>query len=298
MDLNVLIRNLNLKRARTRGDEIQCSCPYTEYHLKGTDKTPSFCLNVSKGVFFCFSCGSKGLIEELVAKTRNVSLDRAIELLEDWGFDRITIELARESKKQEVEEILPEGLLSFFDKIKDAPVEMFEGELDDKPVTVYPVRNMRGNLVGAIARSKEDRWHKVLWHMNKKKYLYGEHLVQREKPLLVVEGPGDAIAMKKAGIDNVVALMGITVSKEQVDKLLSLSSDFVIWLDKDEAGKKGWMTLFKRLDNRARVRYVNPWQALEPNEKDPRDVFEKRGAKVVQDIVYTAKSYLEHITEK
>lgn len=296
MNLQELAKYLELQRVKIRGAEINASCPFPEQHLSGKDAHPSFFLNPEKGVYNCFSCGSRGTIEELVAKVKHVSISEALTMLEELGYNRIAL-ILKEKDKNDYPEILPEGILYYFDRVDDEVAETYRGEVDGQECIIYPVRNTNGDLVGALARSVEGRWHKIMWNMNKKRYLYGENLVKKEYPLVIVEGPGDAIAVKRAGVKNVVALMGAALYDEQVEKLLHLSSRLIVWLDRDKAGAKGINQCIRKLDKRATVRYVDPWGTLPKDCKDPKEVYEKFGAEAVQYIIENAKTFLEQVME-
>jgi DNA primase len=292
-----LAQKLNLRKVKIRGEEIRASCPFSKRHLGGHDRTPSFSINIDKGVYHCFSCNSSGTIEELVATILEIPISSAFEVLQEWGFDKLSRKLREKRVEKERPEVLPEGLLLYFDKVDNEFAEIYRGDVDGQDCWVHPVRNRESNLVGAIARSVEGRWHKVLWNTPKKLYLYGEDLVETEEPIVIVEGPKDAISLRKSGLKNVVALMGVSISNEQVEKLLSLSSNFVVWLDRDKAGAQGTQAIWKKLDNRAIVRYVDPFKDFSKEEKDPRDVFEKFGSEKVRETVKNAKTYIEHIME-
>lgn len=296
--LEELAKRLQLRKVKIRGAEIHASCPFPEKHFKGKDTHPSFSINVDKGVYNCFACGSSGTIEELVAELLDISIPAAFETLQEWGFDKLNRELREKELEHERPEILPEGLLLYYDKVEDDFAEIYSGIVDDQECLIYPVRRTDGKLVGAMARSIKDRWHKAMWNIPKKLYLYGEDLVQHEEPIVIVEGPGDTIALRKSGVNNVVALMGVNISNEQVEKLLSLSSHFIVWLDKDRSGAKGMHSIWEKMDNRADVRYVVPWKIEEIKPKgDAKQVFEDFGAEKVKEILSKAKTFLEDVLE-
>lgn len=167
MEPKNLANNLELKRVRIRGPEIMASCPFSYAHARGKDDKPSFSININKGVYNCFSCGARGTIEELVSGLKSISITGALTLLESWGFDRLAIEIAREEIDVKPE-ILPEGLLFYFTKVDDDYAEIYRGEVDENDCLIYPVRNREGQLVGALARSIEGRWHKIMWNMTKR----------------------------------------------------------------------------------------------------------------------------------
>lgn len=292
-----LVNKLSLERAKIRGNEIICSCPFSEKHFKGKDTHPSFSVNVEKGLFLCFACFEKGTIEELVAKVLKISVPAALEVLQEWGFDKLSRELRKKEVVQERPEILPEGLLLYYDKVDDAFAEIYRGTVGGRECLIYPIRNNGGRLVGALARSVVGKWHRVLWNTPKKLYFYGEEHVEKEKTIVIVEGVGDSVSLRKSGLKNVVALMGALISDEQVERLLSLSSSFVVCLDADVAGARGAQRIYETLDNRAFVKYVDPLTWFLKGEKDIRDVYEQRGPEVVREIIDSAKTFLEYLME-
>lgn len=297
MRTDAFIEKLGLERAKVMEDEIHCRCPFPERHLKGKDTTPSFSVNFEKGVYNCFACGSRGTIENLVASVCEVSLSQAVDVLEELGFSKLDIEIEKWVKEEAEEVILPEELLKNYTRL-DEPYEMYNGLVDfgslgKKECTIYVVRDLDGNLVGGNARSKEGRFHKIMWHMLKKYYLCGAQDVDKEQEVVVVEGPKDMLAIKKSGYNNAVALMGSELSEHHVKGLLRLASTFVVWADKDDAGRKLIGEFVERLEPLADVRYVNPWTALTEGENDVYNVYEGRGTEAVISTIAGAQTLLE-----
>lgn len=302
----VLINDLHLEKARVRGNEIHCACPWASLtHMSGRDNNPSFSLNVEKGVYNCFTCGKRGVIEDLIEWILGLSLFETLEFLEDRGFSRLEIALQSLEREQylpsgEKDYFIPEAILEPFECL-DKHNEIYKGEVDGNECIIYVVRNYLGAIVGGEARSIEGRWHKVLWSMEKSHYLYGENFVSQRDcvdyylPLTIVEGAGDCVCVRKAmGMTEVVALFGAYASDTQINKLLRLSDSFVIWLDNDSAGWKGVSRLFKELEPRAtEVRYVSPYDLPVCTDQDPKGIYTEFGWEKVQEIIYGAKSYLE-----
>ncbi len=61
-------------------------------------------------------------------------------------------------------------------------------------------------------------------------------LLEKKRCVIVVEGNMDAIKMSAKGFKNVVALMGVALSNEQIDILKRLKVPVVLMLDNDNAG--------------------------------------------------------------
>jgi DNA primase len=300
MQVEQLAKDLKLQRVKIKDDEIMASCPFAKIsHATGIDSHPSFSINIEKGVYNCFTCGARGIIEDLVAKTFNMSMAQAIDYLEELGMSKL--EIAAHSyidfeEEEEVVRYIPEMVLENFTLIKNFDYEMYEGKVEDQDCLIYVVRDYKHRLVGALARSKEGRFHKNLWHMKKKYFLLGEQNVKYYDPLVIVEGPGDMLAIKKSGWANVVALMGASLSVEQADKIERFTDDVIVWLDRDKAGFDGTYRVFNMLDDKVDLRFVDTSQ-MKDDEKDSRDVLEKRGSDAVYDLILHSMTYLEQLLE-
>jgi DNA primase len=300
MNIDKIIQKLGLEKARLKDDELIASCPFAkDTHFGGTDRNPSWALNTIKGVHYCFSCGKRGTLEELTQELLGVQLSDAVRIVQqefefDPTMDIIDAWETVEILYQSIITFLPEAILDSYTFIENiGGIEIYEGEEDGKDCWIYPVRNSLGLLIGGIARSKEGRYHDNLWHFEKHRFLLGEHVIVKEAPVVIVEGVGDAIAIKRSGWNNVVSVMGSEISKDQIKRLLNLSSYFIVWSDKDPAGFKMLREAYYRLEPRTvTVKYVDTKTELVDDENDPKDVYENRGAKEVLKIIDNAKTNL------
>jgi DNA primase len=71
-----LLERLGCRRIRKRGDEVNCSCPFSENHKHG-DRNPSFGAQVNSdgtSPYNCFACGARGAMEGLAIKSGNNDL--------------------------------------------------------------------------------------------------------------------------------------------------------------------------------------------------------------------------------
>jgi len=127
---------------------------------------------------------------------------------------------------------------------------------------VFPVRLHGGDLIGAVGRTVNNGIPKY-WNYEKfakAQVLFGEHLV-RGRQIVVVEGPLDALAVWQALGDSVeeigvVASMGSELSRVQIQHLVDLSEEVILFMDNDPAGLTASRKNGKQLQGRTQVRYV------------------------------------------
>jgi DNA primase len=305
MKIDKIVEVLGLQKAKIRDDELSACCPFAkETHEKGYDKNPSWSLNLDQLVYNCFTCGERGTLEDLVCYVLDIDVPHALDvIIGDFDIDPLEHEFKVVTKPKLIElptMYFPEGKLAEFDRVEDITYEMYTGVLTDVydreiECKIYPVRDRNTRLVGAVARSLEGRFHKNMWGFHKADFLLGEEEITEGEQIIIVEGPGDRAALREARFHNVVALMGSKPSKTQTLKLIALSNRFIIWPDKDDAGKNiiswGINTLEPLADE---VLYVNPFMELNADENDPKDAFIKRGAIGIRNLLRGAKTSIEY----
>ena len=127
---------------------------------------------------------------------------------------------------------------------------------------VFPIRNPAGELVGYAGRSIDDSEprYKVPGGLKKSLLLWGlDSAVASQKArgaVVVVEGLFAAMKLHQAGFEQVVALMGTTLSEDQEELLLEHFDRVVLLLDGDEAGRLASREIGGRLCERGFVRVV------------------------------------------
>ncbi len=115
----------------------------------------------------------------------------------------------------------------------------------------------------------------------KNKTLYGLNFVNRERQrrkindLIIVEGYMDTIALVQAGIVNVVASMGTSLTEQQAKIIKSQVDTVYICYDGDAAGKASTMRGLDIL----KARGLNVRVMSMPEGKDPDEVIKEHGAK-------------------
>ncbi len=129
---------------------------------------------------------------------------------------------------------------------------------------MFPIRNVRGEVVGFGARALEDGQQPKYLNspqtrlFDKGRLLYGLDLakdaIRNANRVVVVEGYMDVIAAHQAGFRNVVASLGTALTVEQIRLIKRFTTNITLALDADEAGveatKRGIEAARQALDKR------------------------------------------------
>ena len=114
---------------------------------------------------------------------------------------------------------------------------------------MIPITDIYGDIVGFTGRIFHNE--NLPKYLNSKEtvifkkseiifnYASAKNYLRQTGSLIIVEGNMDAIKMSASGIKNVVALMGVSLSKEHLTALKKLRVPIIIMLDNDEAGLNG-----------------------------------------------------------
>jgi 5S rRNA maturation endonuclease (ribonuclease M5) len=159
--------------------------------------------------------------------------------------------------------------------------EPYRTKFNDFPGRIiFPVRGLDGSLVGWSGRlavddktktifKKYPKWmHKmdfdkgfVLYNFNNAK----PH-VRQSMELILVEGAWDVIRLWSYGIKNVVAVMGSSLTPEQLQLAISSALRVKVFLDGDGAGKSGTNRICEQLK-----KYVDVY-TIDAGDKDPDEM--------------------------
>ena len=124
---------------------------------------------------------------------------------------------------------------------------------------IFPMLD-NGEFKGWVCRTTDKEIEK------KRKYLYNEGFsrattlvgdYQNEEIIFIVEGYMDRLKFVQYGVNNVVAILGWKMSKEQEEKIRKSNVKFIISaLDNDECGRKGTKYLKSIFQNVYRFKYL------------------------------------------
>ncbi len=300
--VDIIGEYVTLKR---KGVNYQACCPFHN------EKTPSFIVSPSKGVFKCFGCGKSGNAVTFVMEHEGMTYPEALKAVaKRYGIEvrekELTPEEVARNDNRESMFVLnswaseyfsdylwhdPEGIsvgLSYFRQkrgFSDATIHKFglgfcpargdrmsraaldagykqefltatglslqreDGSLFDRfrDRVIFPVHNISGRIVAFGGRTlRTDKT--VAKYQNspeseiysKKRELYGlffaKKAIQQQDFAIMVEGYTDVISMHQAGVENVVASSGTSLTTEQIRLLGRFTKNITVIYDGDAAG--------------------------------------------------------------
>lgn len=301
--VDIIGEYVTLKR---KGVNYQACCPFHN------EKTPSFVVSPSKGLYKCFGCGKGGNAVTFLMEHENLTYPEALKMvarkygievrekemteeevrrnddresmfaLNGWAAEYFANYLHRESEGMSV------GMSYFRQKrgMTDATIRKFglgfcpargdrmskdalaagykeqflvstglslkrerDGSLYDRfrDRVIFPVHNISGRIVAFGGRTlRTDK--QVAKYQNspeseiysKKRELYGLYFakkaIQQQDFAILVEGYTDVISMHQAGVENVVASSGTSLTTDQIRLLNRFTKNITVIYDGDSAG--------------------------------------------------------------
>lgn len=165
---------------------------------------------------------------------------------------------------------------------------------------IIPIEDLKGNVVGFSGRifngEKESAKYintKETVIFKKGQILFNYHnaknAIRDEKYVIIVEGNMDAIKLSSSGIKNVIALMGVALSKEQTEILKKLKVPVILMLDNDSAGLNATLKngeILKNADIDVKVVRLN-------GEKDPDEYIRANGIEALKDNIKHAINFVD-----
>ncbi len=172
------------------------------------------------------------------------------------------------------------------------------GELVDnyRERIIFPIHNNTGKVIGFGARiigKKENAPKYINTPENdlyiKSKILYGSYFarqaIDKNDECLLVEGYTDVISLHQAGLENVVASGGTSLTPDQLRLIKKYSNNLTILYDGDSAGVKAAMRgLDLALEEGLNVNLV-----LIPDNEDPDSYVNKVGATAFKEFIRNNK---------
>jgi len=170
------------------------------------------------------------------------------------------------------------------------PMDNYRGRI------LFPVHNQTGKIIGFGARiiKKNDQAPKYINTpeneiYTKSKILYGSYFarqsIDRQDECLLVEGYTDVISLSQAGIENVVASGGTSLTRDQLRLIKKYTNNLTIIYDGDAAGVKAALRgLDMALEEGLNVKLV-----LIPDKEDPDSYVNKIGVTAFRQFISANK---------
>lgn len=170
---------------------------------------------------------------------------------------------------------------------------------------MFPVRDTRSRIIafGGRLMGEGDGIAKYMNSpespiFNKSDCLYGlyeaREAIRQKKIAIVVEGYIDVVMLSQAGIENVVASLGTSMTRSHVQRLLTQAESIAFAFDGDAAGRKAaWRAMencMPYLEDQHDVRFL-----ILPEGKDPDDLAQEEGAKAFDNRVLKAPALSEFL---
>lgn len=164
---------------------------------------------------------------------------------------------------------------------------------------MFPIHDIDGNVVGFTGRiyknSDQAKYinSKESVIFKKGNILFNYHRakqeIKRKKEIIIVEGNMDAIRLHSNGIQNVVALMGTSLTNEQVNIIKSLRAKVILMLDNDEAGESATVNNGNILEKSG----IKPLIVRLSGAKDPDEYIIKNGVQAIINNINNPVNFLD-----
>lgn len=290
---------------KKRGQNLIACCPFHD------EKTPSFSVSPTKGIYKCFGCGKGGDAISFIMEIEGVAYPEAIRrLAQKYGIEIVedgladSEDLARQNEREslliilnyakeyfkkllwEHEDGMTIGMTYFKERGFDHQtikkfdlgfsIEKWDGFYQEalrngynpdimekagliirkenkvydrfRGRTIFPIHDVTGRVIAFGARTlKHDQQPKYLnspetevYH--KSKVLYGIHLakqaIRQHDNCYLVEGYTDVISLHLAGVENVAASSGTSLTEDQIRLIGRYTKNITVLYDGDAAGIK------------------------------------------------------------
>lgn len=278
VDWKAVLSSLGL---RTDKRELSILCPLHN------DSSPSATINVDKGLFHCFAgcrSGSIRIFLKAYLGYGQLELDlflRSFKLKEEtsiWKEDLFLKEEVDDFQQPEIifpfkQDVVPSWIFKRgFNKVT---LRKWGCGMSDDNALAVPIKDDNGRLVGWVTRSDPAKGKVYLYSSGLKtsKVLFGSYNIKSEQKFVcLTEGTLDTMWLDQNGIPS-VALLGLNLSKHQEQLISRLpTSEIVLCLDNDDAGKVAAKNISVRLSNYFPISFIE----LPKSVKDVQDVRESK----------------------
>jgi len=272
--------------------EVYAFCPSCNHHKR------KLVISLEKDLFHCWVCDYGGHVSKLIKLYGSDALWHEWQRITgviDFEYDlrdflngshavsltpsRVKLPPEARKLKSGIPSIIAQNALKFLHKrgLTYRTIRMFnffycdEGKYRDR--VIVPSYDFSGKLNFFVARSIYDSTDVMKYiHPDQKKeeIIFNELLITWERPVVLVEGPFDAIAVRR----NAVPLLGSSLSEKSslFKRILSSRPEVVLMLDNDEAGKQGTTRCGKLLTDWGINTTIIEYTKKDPGEMTPIEI--------------------------
>lgn len=285
-----------------RSSTIQISCPLAQWtHAKGSDRSPSMSItysNVAETKYRCWSCKERGIFCDLFKLLHHFTEEEKFQKLYEYLLindkprliDKLNHALDKPLVREEEKSFISlagSTLKNFIpafehprgqDYLLNGRKRVFSKQLCEefsllydmnKDAIVFPVKDIKGNLLGGVARPIEgpSRYHNY-FGLESEKCLGGiDKYKESTKGILLVEGYFDLLNNYYFCQENNLSIFctfKADVGKGQAEQLISLDKNTFLVYDMDKAGNNGADKAIKKYKSYLRIKRLEF-----PEEYDP-----------------------------
>lgn len=276
-------------KLKKHGKDFICNCPFHN------EKSPSFTVSSSRGIYKCFGCGKSGDTIAFLMEHQKMSYVEAIT----WIAEKNGILIEQYEKKEFVKPI------PRLEKLSKKMIEWFDGrKISNNTLLRFGVTEAREWMpqfeqetpVICFNYFREESLVNIKFRGPKKAFkmakdaeliFYNIDSLNSETECVIVEGEVDALSAYEAGFTNVVSVPnGASPGKQNLDylnncwKYFTQMKKIILAVDNDSAGKSLQEELCRRLGKERCFQVKYPEGC-----KDLNDVLVKSGKDQVKEIL-------------
>ena len=249
-----ILRSIGVPPQGETFNDFTVFCPF-----HGNRDTPAMTVSVRSGMFCCFSpeCGESGSLSTLIQKVTGKN---------EFGALRMIIKAAGDTQdnfEEELSRVLMEAepLKEFsqteIDRLEEArqdnetaenymlergfdiaTLDHFHVGFSNKMMMVtVPLYDVNERPLGFVGRSVNDKIFKNSGGLPKSKTLFNLHNAKKHTSAIICEASFDVMKLHQAGYPNGVAILGGTISDEQISQLNRHFTRVIIATDFDDKAK-------------------------------------------------------------
>lgn len=245
-----VLEALGVEVKRETNNEIIGCCPVHENRVGKPDRSPSWSINASTGLWMCHSCGARGNLPQLIAEMTGSyeSVASVYNLMLNAGMEQLT-------KPKTVKDTTAADWKLYMSYDQPPHEELLKRRIKavvankygirwatHRKAWIIPIISPSGDLMGWQEKSPNGVLNQPTG-VSKSETLFGIDRFSTRVAILV-ESPLDVVRFASSfnGIQ-CLASFGVQVSKKQLQLLETSCDSLIVALDNDEAG----MTVGKKL---------------------------------------------------